>query len=133
MQTLAKLPLEAALVSPDGTMVAYSLREAGQVNLYIDRFPALGSRHLVARQVAGTARWRGDSRELFFTAGNNVMAASIVPGITPTAGSATVLFPVRENWDVTRDGSKFLFAVPLTQRLRTISVIRNWSPGGSER
>jgi hypothetical protein len=129
VQTLARLPFRAALISPDGTMVAYSLREAGQMNLYIDRFPALGPRHLVARQVRGTARWRADSRELFFTSGNNLMATGIVPGIAPTAGSATVLFPVLgEDWDVTRDGSRFLVAVPITQPLRTISVIRNWSP-----
>jgi Tol biopolymer transport system component len=69
VQTLAELPFEAALVSPDGAMVAYSLSEAGQRNLYLDRFPALGSRHLVARQVGSTTRWRADSRELFFTAG----------------------------------------------------------------
>ena len=85
----APLPVEMKVVSPDGTMVAYSLSEAGQVNLYIDRFRALGSQHLVARQVGRTARWRADSRELFFTAGNNVMAARIVPGASPTAGSAT--------------------------------------------
>jgi len=131
VETLAELPFERAQVSPDGAMVAYTLREAGQMNLYVDRFPALGSRHLVARQVGRTARWRADSRELFFTTGNDVMAASIVPGVTPTAGSATVLFhALGENWDVTRDGSRFLFAVRIAETLRTISVIRNWSPAG---
>ena len=130
---LAELRFGWVLVSPDGTMVAYSLREAaGQENLYVDRFPALGSRHLVARRVGRTARWRADSRELFFTTGNNVMAAPIVPGPTPTPGSATVLFPAPgENWDVTRDGSKFLFAVPIAEALRTIQVIRHWSPSGA--
>ena len=128
VKTLAELPIQQARASPDGTMVAYSLREAGQLNLYVDRFPAIGGRRLVARIVRGLPKWRADSRELFFTAGNNVMAASIVPGVTPTAGSATVLFPARgENWDVTSDGSKFLFAVPVTEPLRTIKVIRNWS------
>jgi hypothetical protein len=129
VQTLAELPLQAALVSPGGTMVAYSLREAGQLNLYVDRFPALGSRHLVARQVERTVRWRADSRELFFVTSDNVMAAGIVPGVAPTAGSATKLFPAPGNsWDVTSDGSRFLFAVPITEPLQTISVIRNWSP-----
>lgn len=129
VQTLARLPFQTALVSPDGAMVAYSLREAGQMNLYLDRFPALGSPRLVARQVGQTTRWRADSRELFFTARNIVMAARVLPGVTPTTGSSADLFPSPGgDWDVTEDGSKFLFAVPITPTLRTISVIRNWSP-----
>ena len=55
-----------AALSPDGAGIAYTLRESGQSNLFVDRFPALNAPQLVARDVSGYPRWRQDGHEVFF-------------------------------------------------------------------
>ncbi len=57
---------DLAALSPDAAVIAYTLREAGQLNLFVDRFPALDAPQLVARNVNGTPRWRQDGHEVFF-------------------------------------------------------------------
>ncbi|MGH9645535.1 MAG: hypothetical protein ACRD4E_01855, partial [Bryobacteraceae bacterium] len=79
-------------------------------------------------------RWRGDGKELFFVSsdGPTLLAAEIeVAGdvLRPSAPVALFQFPIggAQQWDVSRDGQRFLAELPLDRGTATpITVVMNW-------
>ena len=98
--------------------IAYDSTESGRREVWIQPFPPTGDRWQVSTTGAGTPRWRGDGRELFFVAGNGMlMAAAIDPGAVPVIGVATPLFQTLRSeggagFDVSADGQRFLMPIP---------------------
>jgi hypothetical protein len=89
----------------------------------------------VSREGGAEPQWRGDGKELFFTAGDKMMAVSIrITGDRFEAGEPQALFELRlsstllrNRWVVTRDGQRFLAAVPEEDpKVRSFNVIVNW-------
>jgi hypothetical protein len=74
-------------------------------------------------------RWRADGRELFYlTSDGSVMAVDTKPDDALQWGAPRRLFQVPgvvPEWGVTKDGNRFLFAVPVTPR-PPFDVILNW-------
>jgi hypothetical protein len=111
-----------AALSPDERWLAYQSNESGQYEVYLHSFPetggTLGDRHPVSGSIGGTEpRW-GDG-ELFFRSGDRIMAVAV--GGDGPIGELTELFvepsmkkagagvASEGNYDVTRDGRRFLF------------------------
>jgi hypothetical protein len=120
-------------LSPDGTLIAYLRRLAGQWEICLDVLT--NSRGCQPVGFSGTARpsgllWRADGRELIFRSGDDVMAAPVQTGATPVAGKAVRLFPARGTTGlaVTSKGDRFLVLEPRTEPPPTISVVVNWTP-----
>ena len=63
------------------------------------------------------------------------MEAAILPGPPVKFGVPVKLFslPISGNrtWDVSQDGSRVIVSAPRTPAVATITVIRNWSIGGT--
>jgi serine/threonine protein kinase/Tol biopolymer transport system component len=131
-------------VSPDGRWVAYGSSESGRYEVYVRSFPTPGGKWQISKDGAASPRWRGDGKELFYYAADGqLMAVPIKAGETALeVGTPTRLFaprvlngPVaavgfRAQYDVTRDGQRFLLNVPAEDAAPpSITVVVNWPAG----
>jgi Tol biopolymer transport system component len=126
-----------AQLSPNRRWVAYVSNEAGPNEVFVTEFrlggtadaPTVGDSHPVSASGGFAPRWRADGRELFYlTPDGSVMAVDMKPDDALQGGAPRRLFQVPgvvPEWGVTKDGSRFLFAVPVTPR-PPFDVIQNW-------
>ena len=128
--------------SPDGRWVAYRSNESGRNEVYVMPFEAEGGKWQVSTAGGDFPRWRRDGREVFYLAGNTIMAAEVNgTGSAFQVGIVRPLFEMRRRtvaylgfgpgitFDVTADGQRFLVNV-LTDEQETpppITVITNWT------
>jgi Tol biopolymer transport system component len=133
-----------AQVSPDGRWMAYGSTESGRYEVYVRSFPMPGGKWQISKDGAVSPRWRGDGKELFYYAADGQLMAVPI-NHTATAlevGTPTRLFaprvlngPVsplgfRAQYDVTRDGQRFLLNVPEQDAAPpSITVAVNWPAG----
>jgi eukaryotic-like serine/threonine-protein kinase len=120
--------------SPDGRWIAYQGFDSGRWEIYVQPFPAVESgRWQVSSGGGSRPLWAPNGRELYYLDGSQrLMAVPVESGATFAMGNPTVLFAADgytmtapRNYDVSRDGSKFLF----TKRRVTdpvIMVVTNW-------
>jgi serine/threonine-protein kinase len=128
----------AVRFSPDGKQVSYSTAESGVSHVYVASFPALDNRRQISATGGAQARWRADGKEVYFLEPTTGKVMMVAPK-HGSPGEFTVpvsLFQgplVRPNgtidqWDVTRDGQRFVFATPLNQvNARPLTVVLNWT------
>ena len=117
--------------SPDGKWIAYESNFSGRFEVYVQRFPPTAERVQVSVDGGGSAYWRNDGKELFFSAPDqSVMSVAITPGDTFQASAPLKLFDVpgiinNGRFVVMPDGQQFL--VPVQQpESSSISVVVNW-------
>jgi serine/threonine protein kinase/Tol biopolymer transport system component len=123
--------------SPDGRWLAYSSNESGQAEIYVQSFPAGGSKSRISMGGGVQPRWRGDGREIFFLAPDGTMMAARLD--TATGFNAMVPRPLfqtnitsRQNnhpYVVTRDGQRFLIPVSDQSAASQMTVVLNWLAG----
>jgi Tol biopolymer transport system component/predicted Ser/Thr protein kinase len=138
----------AAAVSPDSRWIAYRSNESGRAEVYVQPFnpspdagtAAAGGKWMVSKGGSpGMVRWRGDGKELYYLSPDGkVMAVEISTNPVFRAGSPAPLFQVPPTFlraapapgtlvDVTADGKRFLFAIPVQQSTREeLTVVLNW-------
>ena len=123
-----------ARFSPDGKWVAYVSNESGQREVYVRSFEGGGQKWQVSSAGGFTPRWRGDGKELYYLgADGNMMAVALKPGAAFAAGTATPLFhvePARTDYpqyDVTRDGRRFIVNVAGDVQKLSLTVALNWT------
>ena len=130
-------------VSHDGRWIAYNSTESGRIEVYVRNFPAAGAKWQISKDGAAFPRWRGDGRELFYYAvDERLMAVAIKGDAAVEVGTAVPLFEARmlngpnpafgfrAQYDVTRDGQRFLLNVPLEETASSpITVVVNWTAG----
>jgi serine/threonine-protein kinase len=113
--------------SPDGRWVAYVSDESGRTEAYVRPFPPAGSR--VQISLAGGRRpiWSSDGREIFYWEGTRLMAATLARDAGLRVVSRRALFegPFELEFDVTRDGSRFLVIESERSGL-DVTVVPNW-------
>jgi serine/threonine protein kinase/Tol biopolymer transport system component len=133
--------------SPDGKWIAYNSNESGVYEVYIQAFspsggafPSAGGKWQVSSGGGGYPRWRGDSKELFYSGGGGIMAASLhVATGRVDIDAPHELFPwyglgISSVVDVTPDGQRFLmYGAPgtsgSTERPNPLTVVVNWQAG----
>jgi Tol biopolymer transport system component len=133
----------ASQVSPGGQWIAYQSNESGRYEVWVETFPTPGGKWQVSKDGGTFPKWRGDGKEIFYYAvDGQLMAAPIENDNVFRAGPAVPLFkaeilngPVssigfRAQYDVTRDGQRFLLNVPVEDsRSSPINVVLNWAAG----
>jgi Tol biopolymer transport system component len=117
--------------SPDGRWMAYVSDEAGTPDVYVRPFPGPGEAHRISSGGGANPRWRRDGRELFFVAGQQVMAVAVSAAQRFAAGTPIARFdrkPARIiDYDVARDGQSFLINSEITgPETKPITVVVNW-------
>jgi hypothetical protein len=96
----------APAVSPDGRWLAFLARDTGGLQLYVRDLPELKTRTRVSTEGATAPRWAADGRQLFYKAGDRIMAVSITSA-KPFATSrprVAAEIPGLVSFDVARDG-----------------------------
>lgn len=122
-----------ASVSPTNRWLAYMSNESGRAEVYVRSFPDAGGKYQISKDGGTAPRWRGDGKELFFTgAEGQLMAVPIAGEAALQVGSAVTLFRTqllptgigfRQQYDVTRDGQRFLLNV-LTENAAPSAINR---------
>jgi serine/threonine protein kinase len=122
--------------SPDGRWVAYVSNEVGHQEVYVRSFPVSGGKWQVSTSGGGQPRWRADGKELFYiSAAGKLMAVDVksmadslefgVP--KPLFDVRTTPMPVGFNYDVSRDGQRFLVNVGIDETPPSpLIVVTNW-------
>jgi eukaryotic-like serine/threonine-protein kinase len=132
-------------ISPDGHWIAYVSNESGKNEVYVQPFPALGSRHQISTDGGTAPAWSRNGRELFYTttatAGGQasvtrMMAVAVTAAPSFVASPPRLLFEGRYGataivrpYDVSPDGQRFLM---VKQKERTpisasqMILVQNW-------
>jgi Tol biopolymer transport system component len=120
-------------VSPDGRWLAYASLESGGAEVYIQSLVDATVRWQVSTGGADP-RWRRDGRELFYTSSDGWLMAVGFDGVAPAKPKrlfgvqvAPTVQPYMSNYNVTPDGQRFLFKVPVRGVSSTpIHVLTSW-------
>ena len=123
--------------SPDGHWLAYISNESCRFEVYMQPYPGPGGKWLISTEGGTEPAWNSNGRELFYRSGDKMMAVDIATQPSFTAGKPRVLFEGRyvatpatsPNYDVSRDGQRFLMLKPSEQEASTptqINVVLNW-------
>ena len=122
--------------SPDGKWIAYTSDESGRNEVYVQGFPASGSKWQVSSKGGDWVRWR-KGQELFYVAPDRtVMSVVVLPAsgsLEFRAPSALFALPATFGsnntypYDVMPDGQRFLALAPATDAEDPpMTVIVNW-------
>jgi Tol biopolymer transport system component len=126
-----------AQFSPDGRFVAYGSDESGAWEIYVQPFPnASEGKWMVSRGGGVEPRWSRDGRELFYFAGQTLMAVPIRLRPTFSIGAPAALFdaPIQagythdsHRWQAAPDGRRFLLlTTPGQEQAPPLDVVVNW-------
>jgi Tol biopolymer transport system component len=126
-------------VSPDGRWIAFMSDESGTTEVYVQGFSSPAAKQRISTSGGREPTWRGDGRELFYVADDDMMmAVAMKPGAGIQPGGATPLFKTRLSrnfrfelsYAVSRDGSRFLINT-ITDEAPTIptKIVFNWPAG----
>ena len=127
---------EGAAFSPDGKWVAYSSNESERRQVYLRSFPD-GSTNLAVSTAGGVQpRWRGDGKELFYVAPDNMlMTVDIDLSVKqPRPAAPRPLFKltieqrgtIRNHYAVSRDGQRILVASLIDRQVSPLVAVLNW-------
>jgi serine/threonine-protein kinase len=131
----------APKISPEGRWLAYVSDESGRNEVYVRPFPASSGKWQISTDGGGEPQWARNGRELFYRAGDKLMAVSIEAGTSFQAGTPQLLFErsyvkrpsgpgeAETNFDVSPDGQRFLMVKAkeeAQQSLSQIHVVLNW-------
>jgi Tol biopolymer transport system component len=128
-------------LSPDGQWLAYTSFESGRAEVYVRSVTEAGRRWQMSAGGGSDPRWRGDGGELFYLSASSQLTAV---DFTPAGpGAPKALFrvavippgmPYLSNYDVTGDGRRFLFKLPVhdptSAPLRALTNWRDYSSRG---
>ena len=118
----------AAVLSPDGTRIAFAEDGFGGSDLFVDFIPRRTSQPVrVWHGEALTPQWRADGRELFFESGARLFAASVSDGPVLSVGRPAPLFDVASaDYAVDPKTGRFLVLVPTVTRGPSVTITTNW-------
>ncbi len=124
-------------LSPNGRWLAYASDESGELQVYVQPFPATGEKRQISPDGGSEPRWRRDGNELFYLASDNKLMSVPIPGGNAfDRGVPKALFdtrvpltgnPYRSNYAVTADGQRFLVNTRIEDAPSPINVILNWT------
>jgi serine/threonine-protein kinase len=120
-----------AAVSPDDRWVAYHSDASGRFEIYVRDMTGQGGQWQVSSGGGEEPHWSRDGRELFFRAGNRMMAAPIDAGDTFHSGTPRLLF--QGVYDLRTDSLRSYDVDPLTGRFLMVRPIDEGRPQPSIR
>jgi len=120
--------------SPDGRYLAYSSDETGDDEVYLRPFPGPGAVVRVSSGGGSHPLWARSGQELFFTKDRKLFVVGITTAPVLQVGQPVFLFesaarlPLRDDFDVTADGQRFLAAVGSqgADEVPFVRVVTNW-------
>jgi Tol biopolymer transport system component len=127
---------DIGLFSPDGRWVVFDANEGKGSRTFLARFPDTGGRWQFSEDSAGYSRWTRGGREIVYLASDSAQVTALpvdLSGKAPHFGAPARLFPVPmlsiagSTFDVTADGNRFLFVLPIPDvRPTPYTLILEW-------
>ena len=123
--------------SPDGRWIAYQSDESGRNEVYVASFKGAAGKWQISTNGGGDPCWSRDGKELFYLATDQkLMTVPVSMGESFSPGTPQALFRIqtevsrrRNVFDVSPDGTKFLFLVPVGETNTPITAVINWRAG----
>lgn len=133
--------------SPDGRFIAYESMQSGRREVYVTTYPDRSRMWPVSAAGGSHPHWRQDGNELYFVNGTSLMRAPVImKGAGIDIGVATPLIDVAlplsglssqierifaavsvaNVYDVSPDGQRFLFNIPLHSAPDAVTLVVNW-------
>ena len=122
--------------SPDGKWIAYVSDESGRFEIYVRPFPGPGEKWPISVEGGNEVVWPRNSRQLFYRAGDAIMAVDIETKPAFSAGKPRKLFDTAyqrsramwSNFDASPDGQRLLMVKPEnpSPAASHINVVLNW-------
>jgi eukaryotic-like serine/threonine-protein kinase len=120
-----------ARFSPDSRWIAYVSDESGNDEVYVRPFPGPGQKLRVSDSGGHSPNWSGDGREILYVVGDSELVAVPIAGANElTIGTPRTLFRLSsriKEFDVTKDGSRFLVIHRAENGGAPIHVVVNWA------
>ena len=123
-----------ASFSLDGRWVAYQSTDQGLNEVYVQTFPASGSKWQVSTDTGAFPIWRRDGKELFYVKLGALMAVEVKPGSSFEAGVPKVMFDLAGKtrgfpvFAASADGQRFLFVSQIDDTANSqFTVVVNWA------
>jgi Tol biopolymer transport system component len=125
-------------IAPSGDWFAYASNETGRLDVYVDRFPALGDKRVVSTDGGGWPRWSRDGRELFYVTPDGELAVATArrAGGRLETSSPRALFPLGARspvrldayaYDVLPDGRFVVDRLIAEPSASAITIVLNWT------
>ena len=116
--------------SPDRQWLAYMSSESGDWQVYVQPYPATGTKYQVTAEGGRSPMW-AEAGRLVYDNDGRMFSMSVRLGATPTFGTPVEL-PLggyvqpllRRNWDISSDGTQLLM---LFRPGPQIDVLSNWT------
>ena len=136
---------KAPALSPDGKWIAYCSDESGREEIYVQAYPGPGGKVQISTDSGNEPAWARNGRELFYRNSNRMMAVNVTTEPSFSASAPRLLFEGRftrghrgyTNYDVSRDGTRFLMIQGQESASTPIHVVLDWAselgPHGSVR
>jgi serine/threonine protein kinase/Tol biopolymer transport system component len=119
--------------SPDSRFVAFVSEESGQAEVYVAAVDGSERKQRVSPAGGSLPCWSKDGKELFFVAADNVLMTAPVSlerdlrFSAPKPLFSLPPFPFRSDYDVSRDGQRFLVNLGQERaRQPALTAIHNW-------
>jgi len=124
-----------ARLAPDGHWIAYVSDETGRTELYVQTFPAAGSKLQVSNDGARSPVWSRDGKRLFFIAPDeSLMAVEVAQGAGLRVSAPVKLFRFPRTvsaYDVAPDGKRLMATMSASDAGgRSIGLILDWVAAG---
>jgi Tol biopolymer transport system component len=131
---------QQAQFSPDGRFLAYGSDQSGTFEIYVQPFPnASDGKWMISSGGGIEPRWSRDGKELFFFAGQTLMAAPVSVQPTFSNGTPVALFdaPMQSGytndshrWQLSPDGKRFLLVTNAGKdQAPPLDIVVNWQAG----
>jgi Tol biopolymer transport system component len=120
-------------LSPDQRWMAYDTDETARREVCVVSFPEGKGKVQISNAGGFDPKWTRNGRELLYIApAGQVMAVGVETGSAFKAGTPRPLFDVPEgaleHWDVSSDGQRFLFAVPVLKSSSVpLNLVQHWT------
>jgi len=124
------------ILSPDGRWFAYVSNQGGKDNIYVRSYPEAKKRFKISLDGGVEPLWRADGSELFYRNQNRMMVVAVSPGENLRPERPVEIFSGlylsdpfgNANYDVSKDGQRFLMIQGDSTEAATVQVILNWLP-----
>ena len=147
VEVFLKTPFDEgqAMISPDGSWIAYLSPESGRREVYVRPFPGPGGKWQISTEGGVAPRWARNGRELFYASAPNgqLMAVDVnqsrdsdgaassafqagTPRVVLAGGFRLVSGNEARNYDVSPDGQRFLMVQGGDANLSQLNVVLNW-------
>lgn len=132
---LGPYAMDNVRVSPNGKWIAYTSKQSGRPEVYVQSFPPSGGEWQISTMGGIEPSWREDGRELYYTNGDAVYTVQVkTDGAVFEPGPVKPLFTVRlertdrrSRYQAANNGQRFLVNVP-REMSSPITISTSWLP-----